>query len=143
MLRLIRESMGTMGNTSTTYRTCLAILIGSVLTLAHRVPAVQAQLPGPVVRFSCDFPGISGKLDFVYDTERQKGIVIATTGTGNIEAYSGPDAWSFFELLGTGSVQVTVISRDGAAIHSRHTLRSRPDGLEFIPSLVSGRCKRQ
>jgi hypothetical protein len=58
-------------------------------------------------------------------------------GFEEVAAVSGPYGISFVEILGTGVVQSTTISKANKAVHSRHTIIAR----EFVPSQYYGQCR--
>lgn len=89
--------------------------------------------------WSCKFPSFEDRLSYVYDSESQKGFLIGNVGTADLEVHLGQDAITFIELLITGIVQTTtIILKTSDAIHSRHTVMEN----SFVPSQVSGKCKR-
>ena len=49
----------------------------------------------------------------------------------------GDSGMTFLEVLATGAVQTTTISKQGNAVHSRHTILAG----EFVPSQYYGSCE--
>jgi len=87
----------------------------------------------------CKFSTFEEQLSYVYDSDTRKGFLIGNIGTADLEVNLGNDAITFMEFLITGAVQTTtIILKTGDAIHSRHSVLEN----EFIPTQVSGKCKR-
>jgi hypothetical protein len=76
------------------------------------------------------------QFQFIYDGTGDKGVVIGSNGTADVEVNVGPEGVTFLEQLVSGAAQLTTIDRYGTSVHSRHTLA--PNGL--IPTQHYGRC---
>lgn len=76
------------------------------------------------------------QFQFIYDGTGDKGVVIGSNGTADVEVNVGPEGITLLEQLVSGAAQLTTIDRYGTSVHSRHTLA--PNGL--IPTQHYGRC---
>ena len=99
------------------------------------------------IKYSCDFPkfaspeGLSPaksfSMEFAYDTISEKAVLIGNAGVTQVFPMNGRDGISFVEMLVTGAVQTTTVTKSGKAVHSRNTLI---DG-DLVPSQYYGQCE--
>ena len=108
--------------------------------------AAMAESTEPVQRFVCVFDmHVSPETTRLSDKSPLR-IEFMVDGTGRayavgrniypVKVIPGDSGITFLEVLVTGAVQTTTLSKQGKAVHSRHTLI---DG-EFAPSQYYGTC---
>ena len=119
----------------------LAVLASNMAIHAATHPALAQESP---IRFVCDFPPINNgrpfPLEIVFDPVARRAVLVGNNGVSDLIPVVGSAAWSFIEPLPTGAVQVTVITADGQALHSRPSLMG---GNRFAPAQAAGRCSIQ
>ena len=108
--------------------------------------AVGAESTKPVQRFVCVFDKhVSPDTTQLSDKSPLR-IEFMVDGTGHafavgrniypVHVIPGDSGITFLEVLVTGAVQTTTMSKQGKAVHSRHTLIAG----EFAPSQYYGAC---
>ena len=76
------------------------------------------------------------RLIFRIDSVSQKAFMEGNAGIVEVGLHIGGNAFSFTERLASGVIQTTTITRDGIAVHSRHTVLLG----EILPAQHLGRC---
>lgn len=76
------------------------------------------------------------ELTFRVDSITQKAYMEGNIGVVDVRLFIGDDAFSFTERLLSGAIQATTITRDGYAVHSRHTILLG----EVLPAQHFGYC---
>lgn len=74
---------------------------------------------------------------FQIDSITRESFMIGNAGLAAVENHSGNNGLTFLEKLITGAVQTTTISRNGQAVHSRHSLIMS----DLVPTQYYGTCK--
>jgi hypothetical protein len=75
-------------------------------------------------------------LKFSLDTLTKKAFLTGNQGVEEVRVVNGDGGITFIEVLDTGAVQTTTISKDGRSVHSRHTIMFG----ELVPSQYVGQC---
>jgi hypothetical protein len=129
-------------------RKLLLIALAAVTTTLIGDAVSFADDPASVQRYFCDFnrvaspkglkTGESFKLEYVHDTNLGKGMLIGNLGFSEVFVAEGVEAITFVEMLVTGVVQTTSVTRAGNAVHSRHTTMP---GARLTPSQWYGKCR--
>ena len=76
-------------------------------------------------------------MTFRYDQITREAIMEGNGGISSVVLQGGSDALTFLEFLTSGAVQSTTVAKNGAAVHSRHTLMFG----DLLPSQYYGSCK--
>ena len=115
----------------------------AVMTIATIVPHAAR---GETVQWNCTYSKMASpsgittdnfSLQFALDTITVKAVIIGNQGMSDVDAVNGTGGITFQERLITGAVQTTTIARDGASVHSRHTIVLG----KLTPSQYYGSCK--
>ena len=116
------------------------LLLAMLAALSSAVSTVQAQ--SPPTRFICDVRQVGGRdtlrLEFILDPGGERAVMIGNNGMSPVLPMAGREAVRFVEFNATGAIQSTSIARDGAVVHSRHTLLS----TGFVNTQFTGQCQR-
>ena len=84
-----------------------------------------------VLTWKCDFNfriDAKGKHDekmllvFKVDTHSKKAYMEGNAGIVEVDFHVGESAVSFTQLVGSGAIQTTTVTRDGKVVHSRNTV---------------------
>ena len=75
-------------------------------------------------------------LTFIYDNSTKKAYSIGNQSSSEVALIQNRDGISFLEVTGSGNVMTTTITRDGYAVHSRHSIIKSI----IIPSQSYGTC---
>ena len=62
------------------------------------------------------------RMIFRIDPLSHKAFMEGNAGITEVGLHIGGSAFSFTEKLASGAIQTTTITRDGIAVHSRHTI---------------------
>jgi hypothetical protein len=101
------------------------------------------------VTYTCKFPtfgtpdGVKKdpkyELRFVVDRSAHKAYVIGNTGSSEVDMLPNGYGISFLETSATGNIFTTTITKDGLAVHSRHTIILK----DLVPTQYYGTCITQ
>ena len=75
-------------------------------------------------------------LSFSFDAGTKKAFLTDNQGTEEVNFVSGAAGITFIQVLPTGAVQTTTVSKDGKSVHSRHTIELG----KLVPSQYFGQC---
>lgn len=78
------------------------------------------------------------EMTFRYDLITREAFMEGNAGISSVVLKVGYDGLTFLEFLPSGAVQSTTVAKNGAAVHSRHTLMI---GDLLLPSQYYGSCK--
>jgi hypothetical protein len=73
------------------------------------------------------------RLEFIVDGDRA--VMVGNNGISDVEMHAGDHGFTFLEKLPAGIVQTTTVAKDGASVHSRHTII-----VKLVPSQYYGQC---
>jgi hypothetical protein len=77
-------------------------------------------------------------LEFLLDDVTGKAVLVGNYGLADVAVHTGPSGLTFMETVPSGVVQTTTIAKDGASVHSRHSIGPNS---KLWPSQYYGRCK--
>lgn len=98
----------------------------------------------------CEFPKYHSKdetrlqtatgfeMTFRYDLITREAFMEGNGGISSVVLREGYAGLTFLEFLPAGAVQSTTVAKNGAAVHSRHTLMFG----DLVPTQYYGICKR-
>src|SRR5262245_15004202 len=128
-------------------RTLPRLMLATMLVLAVSQLASASVLQfSSVLQFVCTYPKFFAWQDtkpgeakdvvlkFSLDTLTKKAFITSNQGVEEVRVVGGHWGITFIEVLATGAVQTTTISKDGASVHSRHTIMLG----ELVPSHYFG-----
>jgi hypothetical protein len=73
------------------------------------------------------------RLEFIVDVDRA--VMVGNNGISDVEMHAGDHGLTFLEKVPAGVVQTTTVAKDGASVHSRHTII-----VKLVPSQYYGQC---
>ena len=77
------------------------------------------------------------EMTFRYDLINSEAFMEGNGGISSVVLTGGSAGLTFLEFLNTGAIQSTTVAKNGAAVHSRHTLMFG----DLVPSQYYGSCK--
>ena len=75
-------------------------------------------------------------MTFRYDLITREAFMEGNNGISGVTLTDGYDGLTFLEFLPAGAVQSTTVAKNGAAVHSRHTLMFG----DLVPTQYYGTC---
>ena len=121
-------------------------LFQAALVALMLVPSLAA---AGAVEYTCTFPAYHSMLeieiskadgfvlDFTFDTISNDAFMVGNLGVSPVTLVKGQEGITFLDVLPTGAVQMTTVTLDGSAVHSRHTIIFG----ELVPSQYYGSCE--
>ena len=76
-------------------------------------------------------------MTFRYDPVTREAFMEGNAGISSVVLTDGYDGLTFLEFLPAGAVQSTTVAKNGAAVHSRHTLLFG----DLMPTQYYGTCR--
>jgi hypothetical protein len=119
------------------------LMLATMLLVTASQPASASAL-----QFVCTYPKHfdwkDAKLDeasdfvlsFSFDAQNKQAFLTDKQGTEEVNFVSGAAGITFIEVLPTGAVQTTTVSKGGKSVHSRHTIVLG----KLVPSQYFGEC---
>jgi hypothetical protein len=101
------------------------------------------------VSYLCKFPQYASptglakdpnfEIRFVHDKAADKAYMLGNNGASPVEVIPNAYGLSFIEMSAIGNIFTTTVTKDGRAVHSRHTILNN----EMVPTQYYGTCKIQ
>ena len=76
-------------------------------------------------------------MTFRYDPITREAFMEGNNGVTGVTLTDGYDGLTFLEFLPAGAVQSTTVAKNGAAVHSRHTIMFG----DLVPTQYYGTCR--
>jgi hypothetical protein len=121
-------------------------VIWTILLVLGSVAISAAPTNAEIVKFSCNFTKTCTtdgceptdfSLDFSVDDQTRFATMVGNVGMVEVKVFVGTQGVNFIEQTDGGTTQSTSISRNGSAVHSRHTFIAG----ELAASQFYGFCK--